>query len=264
MILQRRTKYLQIALNGSLDDAKQVINDLPQSENILIEAGTPLIKELGTEAIAEIRSLTKPNAYLVADIKCADLADREVQIVSESHAIPGSSFIPAATNASFFDALKMTAQQLEAIQNRSRAGIPFGKTAAGASAATVLGVAPVETIDLFIEECRKHKIDSMVDMMNVENPLFVLKKLKTLPDVVILHRGVDETEFSREKQIPYYQIKQIKGNFNVLVSVAGGDTIREVQSAFFNDADIVVVWKNFYQANQDTARLAADFLKEVK
>ena len=47
----------------------------------------------------------------------------------------------------------------------------------------------------------------------------------------MLHRGVDESEFSKEKQIPFYQIKQIKGNYNTLVAVAGGDTIREVQRA---------------------------------
>ena len=135
---------------------------------------------------------------------------------------------------------------------------------AGANAVTCLGVAPIETIDNFIEECQKFNVDSMIDMMNVESAIVVLKKLKKLPDVVILHRGVDETEFSKEKQIPYYQIKQIKGNYNILVAIAGGDTIREVQRATFNDADIVVVWKNFYQASAETAQLAESFLKEIK
>jgi len=135
---------------------------------------------------------------------------------------------------------------------------------AGANAATCLGVAPIETIDRFIEECQKFNIDSMIDMMNVDSALSVLKKLKKLPNVVMLHRGVDETEFSKEKQIPYYQIKQIKGNYDVLVAVAGGDTIREVQRATFNDADIVVVWKNFYQASAETVQLAESFLKEIK
>ena len=75
---------------------------------------------------------------------------------------------------------------------------------------------------------------------------------------------MDESEFSKEKQIPYYQIKQIKGSYSVLVAVAGGDTIKEIQSAIFNDADIVVVWKNFYQSNTDTAKLAESFLQEIK
>ncbi len=79
-----------------------------------------------------------------------------------------------------------------------------------------------------------------------------------------MHRGVDENDLNREKQIPYYQIKQIKGSCNILIAVAGGDTIKEVQRAIFNDADIVIVWKEFYQASSATAKLAEDFLKEIK
>jgi len=216
--LQKRKKYLHIALNNSLEDARNIIQQLPSSGRILIEVGTPMIKHYGTDAIRQIKGWVTPGTYIVADNKCADLASREVE---------------------------MTAQ-------------------AGANASTCLGVAPIETIDSFIAECQKYNLDSMIDMMNVEDSLAVLKKLKKLPDVVILHRGVDETEVTRGKQIPLYQIKQIKGSYNLIVAVAGGDTIKEIQSALFNDADIVVVWKNFYQANNDTTQLANDFLKEIK
>ena len=89
-------------------------------------------------------------------------------------------------------------------------------------------------------------------------------KIKKPPGIVVLHRGVDETEFSKEKQIPFYQINQIKDNFDTFVSVAGGDTIEEVQRAIFNGADIVVVWKAFYQSTAETAKLAAEFLKEIR
>ena len=216
--LEKRKKYLHVALNSTLEEAEEIISQLPASDRILIEAGTPLIKIYGTEAVSRIKAMAPAGTYIVADNKCADLAAREVEIMAN----------------------------------------------AGANAATCLGVAPIETIDSFIEECQKFNIDSMIDMMNVESALAVLKKLKKLPNVVMLHRGVDETEFSKEKQIPYYQIKQIKGNYDVLVAVAGGDTIREVQRATFNDADIVVVWKNFYQASEETAQLAESFLKEIK
>jgi 3-keto-L-gulonate-6-phosphate decarboxylase len=216
--LEKRKKYLHVALNSTLEEAEEIISQLPVSDRILIEAGTPLIKIYGAEAVSRIKALSPVGTYIVADNKCADLAAREVEMMAN----------------------------------------------AGANAATCLGVAPIETIDSFIEECQKYNIDSMIDMMNVESALVVLKKLKKLPDVVMLHRGVDETEFSKEKQIPYYQIKQIKGNYDVLVAVAGGDTIREVQRAIFNDADIVVVWKNFYQASEETAQLAESFLKEIK
>lgn len=216
--LEKRKKYLHIALNSTLEEAGEIISQLPASDRILIEAGTPLIKIYGTEAISRIKTLAPIGTYIVADNKCADLAAREVEIMAN----------------------------------------------AGANASTCLGVSPIETIDSFIEECQKFNIDSMIDMMNVESALEVLKKLKKLPNVVMLHRGVDESEFSTEKQIPFYQIKQIKGNYDVLVAVAGGDTIREAQRAVFNDADIVVVWKNFYQSSTETAKLAESFLQEIK
>jgi len=218
MILKERQKYLQIALNGNPYGAKEIVASLPFSEKILIEAGTPLIKIYGRQAIAEIKSLVPEGTYIVADTKCADLALRDVRMAAE----------------------------------------------AGARAVTCLGVAPIETIDRFVEECQENGLDSMIDMMNVEDSVSVLKELKRPPDIVVLHRGVDETEFSRDKQIPFYQINQIKNDFDVFVSVAGGDTIDEVQRAIFNGADIVVVWKAFYQSTAETAKLAEEFLKEIR
>ena len=156
--------------------------------------------------------------YIVADLKCMDRGQREVE----------------------------TARQ------------------GGANAAVVLGQAPIETIDAFIEDCDKLGLDSMVDMMNVEYPLNVLRQLKKLPQVVILHRGVDEESFNPESEIPYHEIHRIKENYDIMVAVAGGDTFQEVQRAIFNDADIVVVWKSFYQNTGETAKLAEEFLKEIR
>ncbi|MEI6626967.1 MAG: orotidine 5'-phosphate decarboxylase / HUMPS family protein [bacterium] len=216
--LEKRKRYLQIALNGKMSEAESIARNLPTSDRIIVEVGTPLLKARGINAIERLRAIIGENTYIVADNKCADLADREVAMMAK----------------------------------------------AGANGATCLGVAPIETINSFIAECQKQNIDAMIDMMNVENPLMVLQKLKTMPKVVIVHRGVDESEISKEKQIPYYQIKQIKGNYNIMVAVAGGDTIKEAQSALFNDADIVITWKDFYQSNQKTAQLAESFLSEVK
>jgi len=136
---------------------------------------------------------------------------------------------------------------------------------AGASAATCLGLAPTETINEFIKECEKAGIDSMVDMMNVEFPFEVLQKLRKLPAVVVLHRGVDENERNKEKQIPHEQIHRIKGTYgNVLISVAGGETTRDVVRTFFNDSNIAVIWRSFYESPENTANLAQEFLKTIK
>jgi bifunctional enzyme Fae/Hps len=136
---------------------------------------------------------------------------------------------------------------------------------AGASAATCLGLAPIETINEFINECKEKEIDSMLDMMNVPFPFEILQRIDNLPNIVVLHRGVDENEKNREKEIPYDQINRIRGTYNnLLISVAGGETTREVMRAFFNNANIVVVWRSFYESPDDTAKLAQDFLRLIK
>ena len=81
---------------------------------------------------------------------------------------------------------------------------------------------------------------------------------------MILHRGVDEESFNPQSEIPYHEIARIKNEFDNMVAVAGGDTIQEVQRAIFNDVDIVVVWKAFYQSTAQTAKLAEEFLKEIR
>jgi len=125
----------------------------------------------------------------------------------------------------------------------------------GAGAATCLGLAPIQTIDLFIEKCKELNIDSMIDMMNVEFPFEILGKLKQIPNVVVLHRGVEESEMSN-KEIPYLQIHKILETYDVLISVAGGETFKEVRGAIFNDANIAVVWRAFSENPLQTAKLA--------
>lgn len=222
MILEKKSKYLQIAFNRSLEDVKQMIDLLPVSEKIIIEAGTPFIKRYGNKGIVALKEwwserIKKPG-YVVADLKCMDRGAREVKEAAS----------------------------------------------AGASAATCLGLAPVETINEFIKHCEEAGIDSMVDMMNVEFPFEVLQKLAKMPSVVVLHRGVDENVRNREKQIPHNQIHRIKGAYDILISVAGGETTREVLRAYFNDADISVVWRAFYENPLKTTELAAEFLEQVR
>ncbi len=216
--LDKKQKYLQIALNNTIEDAKQILGQLPNADRILVEAGTPLIKKYGLDVIRTIKMHSRRSAYVVADLKTADMGEREVRL--------------AAT--------------------------------AGADGVVALGVAPIETLDAFIAECQKQKVDAMIDMMNVASPLEILQKLKLLPQVVILHRGVDETDADKTKFIPYYQINQIKGMYNVMIAVAGGDSEKDIESAVFNGANIVVLWKHFYKFDGNVGALAQEFLQEVK
>lgn len=222
-MLNRKSKYLQIAFNRTLLEVENMISLLPASPKIIIEAGTPLIKQYGNRGISLLSQWwaekIQESPYIIADLKCMDRGGREVEEVSRS----------------------------------------------GASAATCLGLAPIETINEFIRECENFKIDSMIDMMNIQFPFEILQKLKKLPNIVVLHRGVDENEQNKEKTIPLDQIHRIKGTYNnVLISVAGGETPRDVIRTFFNDSDIAVIWKSFYNSPEDTAKLAQDFLKLIK
>lgn len=222
-MLDRKKKYLQIALNSTPEEGEEIISQLPSSDRIIIEAGTPLIKAYGVDGIYRLKNawqlqVNAFNTYIVADTKCMDRGKTEVQIAKDG----------------------------------------------GANAATVLGAAPIETINYFISACNDLGLDSMIDTIGMNQPFKILRRLKKLPTVVILHRGADEEAFDKNKPIPYLQINKIRSSFNTMISIAGGDTIREVQRAIFNDANIVVVWKNFYSPVSNTGQLAEEFLKEIK
>ncbi len=224
MLLSKKKKYLQISLNSTLEDARTIIENLPVNDRIILEAGTPLIKRYGIEGIRYIH-----NEYF-QKIKFAF-----------------SPYIVADLKT----------------MDRSHTEINLAKLA-GASAAICLGQAPIEVLNSFIARCKEENIDSMVDMMNIEHPIAVLRKLQKPPDVVLLHRGVDEETYNKNKPIPYVQIHKILSSYSVFISLAGADSIHEVRRAVFNGAHIVVVWKNFYRSSSNTSQLAHDFLKEIK
>ncbi|MBN2015453.1 hypothetical protein JW766_01335 [Candidatus Dojkabacteria bacterium] len=141
---------------------------------------------------------------------------------------------------------------------------------AGADAATVIGNAPPETIDLFIQRCKEHKMISMIDMVGVANPLKVVFKTKYKPDVVVLHKGRDEEE-TKGKTIPYKHINKIRSKYDCLISAAGGVDLKESRSAIFNGANIVVVnivrqtdpWQGI-ASNANIAQMARQFLKTIE
>jgi 3-keto-L-gulonate-6-phosphate decarboxylase len=268
MILNSRKKYLQMALNSTLEEARSIIFQLPPSDRILIEAGTPLIKAYGGHAIRQIRKWADQKFFL-SDTNAGlrqtgDLFGMAEEFLAGNLPVPNypprEKIISKNREAEFQNPYIVA--DLKTMDRGNREAEIAARN--GASAAVALGLAPIETIDSFISSCDSYDIDSMVDMMNVEYPLAILRKLKKIPDVVILHRGVDEEKFNKEKMIPLHEIRRVKGAYNMMISVAGGDTIREVQRAIFNDADIVVVWKEFYQKTADTAALAKKFLEEIK
>ncbi len=260
-LLDPKKRYLQVALNGTLSDARRIISQLPRSERIIVEAGTPLIKRYGAEGIRRIKYWYR--THLMGQNLVYD-KEESVQFTGILGMLLKSGMkSPGMRNEGGLSQEMAQAYVVADLKMMDRGSTEVQIAAeAGASGAVALGMAPVESLDAFMAECEEHGVDAMVDMMNVEQPYKVLRKLKQLPQVVILHRGVDEEEFS-DKPLPIQMINKIKGAFNVMVSVAGGDKPREIQSAVFNGADIVVVWKNFYRANGEAGKLAEEFLMQV-
>ncbi|MCD6279862.1 orotidine 5'-phosphate decarboxylase [Candidatus Micrarchaeota archaeon] len=133
---------------------------------------------------------------------------------------------------------------------------------AGADGATVLGTSSKQTIDIFINECKREGIISIIDMVHVKDPLNVLRTLKNQPDVVELHLGRDE-ENVWGKIIEYRHVRRIRSKYDVKISSAGGIGFKEAESAVFNGADIVVVnlvrsgdpWKGVMDSMDITASI---------
>jgi bifunctional enzyme Fae/Hps len=78
-MLDDKTRYLQIAFNHDARMVAWLLPRIPPSQRILIEAGTPYIKREGMAGIRYIRRLW--GGMIVADIKVADGAEGEVQMV---------------------------------------------------------------------------------------------------------------------------------------------------------------------------------------
>jgi bifunctional enzyme Fae/Hps len=141
---------------------------------------------------------------------------------------------------------------------------------AGATAATSLGSSPTEALDLFISTCTTLGMDSMIDMLGVDDPLKTLRRLRTPPQAAVLHRGRDE-EGSRGKVIQYRHVNRIRSKYNTLISAAGGVDLKEARSAIFNGASIVVVnlvapgdpWVGI-PTNADIGEITRQFLETIE
>ena len=133
---------------------------------------------------------------------------------------------------------------------------------AGDATADVIGfsgLAPIKTIEKFIEECKKIGALSLMDTINVQNPVDVLRKLKVKPDIVEIHRAIDvEDEAYAWGNIK--EIREVCGK--VLIAVAGGIRLNNVEAALKAGADIIVVGRAITAA-KDVTGAARAFLQKM-
>jgi bifunctional enzyme Fae/Hps len=91
--------YLQVALdNPDIDAILKVLKQLPKSDHLILEAGTPLIKRYGVDVITRLREI-KPDAFIVADLKTLDTGNLEARMVADAtaDAIVVSALAPIPT-----------------------------------------------------------------------------------------------------------------------------------------------------------------------
>ena len=193
--------YLQIALDLiDKNDLDRVLSQIPESDKILLEAGTPLIKRFGIEIVRRIRYY-HTFTYQIADLKTLDVGWLEVQIAAE----------------------------------------------AGADAVVISGLAPIETLVSSLDEAEKKNVDIILDCMNIENPIEMLKQLEKKPKVILFHRGIDQ---EGESDHPWELIKSTKVQYpECLIAVAGGLNLETSTRAIDNGADIIIIGRAITQAN---------------
>jgi bifunctional enzyme Fae/Hps len=209
-----RPPYLQISLdNPDLERAKRILSQLPGSDRIIIEVGTPLIKRYGAKVINDLRQVAK-DTFMVADLKTLDVGKVE-------------------------------------------ADLAYDETA---DAVVASGLAPGETIDAFVHEAKRLGIYAAVDMMNVDDILKKLKSFKEFPDIVILHRGIDQ-ETGREHGLNLIpEIRSTYKDKKFLIAVAGGIVPETAKEALKKGADIIIVGRYVTQS-KDVERAVRDFLE---
>ena len=207
-----RPPYIQVALDApNIEKQIKVVKELPKSDRIIIEIGTPFLKKYGVESIKKIREVAREK-FIVADLKTLDVGKLEVDFA-------------------------------------------FDATADGVVAS---GLAATASIDKFILEAQRLGIHAFVDTMEVQNPIEKLSSLKQIPDVVIIHRGIDFEQSTAGEKSPdaqqrqswtlvpkikelYADKKKASGKDRVLVAVAGGIGPNTATYALEQGSDILIV-----------------------
>lgn len=207
--------YLQVAFDlVDLSEVKRVLAEIPESDHILIEVGTPLVKMYGVQVVKEVRK-ARPGSFVILDLKTLDTGNLEVRLAAD----------------------------------------------ASADAVVISGLAPKKTIELAIREAKKTGIYSILDMLNVRDPLEVLRGLSVLPDVVELHRAIDIENNNTHAWDSIPAIKSL--GRKLLVAVAGGIRVDNVEAALKAGADIIVVGRAITKS-KDVRDTTEQFMAQLK
>ncbi len=102
--------YLQIALDiPDLEEVISVLSQIPESDHIIFEVGTPLVKKYGCEVILKLRDV-KPDAFFILDLKTLDVGNLEARMAADAtaNAVVISGLAPISTIAKGVSEAKKT------------------------------------------------------------------------------------------------------------------------------------------------------------
>jgi len=193
--------------------------------------------------LRSVLSSLPENDHLIIEAGTPLIKKFGLNVISEIRAIKPNAFIVA-------DMKILDTGNLEA------------RMAADSSADAVVmsGLAPASTIEKAISEARKTGIYSVIDMLNVEDPVGLIASLKVKPDIVELHRAID-AEHTSHAWGNIGDIKKAAGG-KLLVATAGGIRVPVVKEALKTGADILVVGRAI-TASKDVRHAAEEFLEQL-
>ncbi len=157
-----------------------------------IEAGTPLIKSEGLDAVRRLREVF-PDKIIIADMKTMDAGKIEAQAAAK----------------------------------------------AGADIMTVSGTASLSTIKECVEVGAHYGIKVAVDLLGVADPVEFARQAGDLGVAWLdVHCPIDQ---QMSGQDPLAVLKQVRGNTDLILAVAGGINSETAPQAAAAGADVVIV-----------------------
>ena len=213
-----RPPYIQVALDHpSIEHHKKVVKNLPKSDRIILEIGTPFLKKYGMEAIKEIRELAR-DKFIVADLKTLDVGKLEVDFAFDATA--DAVVASGLASSSSIDKFILEAQRL---------GI----------------YAFVDTMEL------DNPLEKLKQLKQTPDVVILHRAI----DVESAAVGSNEAQKQAWNNIPkikelYKGLKLASGRDRVLVAVAGGIDHRSAKYALGMNADILIVGR-FITSSKD-------------
>ncbi len=207
-----RPPYVQVALDHpNLEKQIKVVKQLPKSDRIILEIGTPFLKKYGVESIKKIREIAKEK-FIVADLKTLDVGKLEVDFAFD-----------ATADGVVASGLAATASLDKFILEAQRLGIH----------------AFVDTMEV------QNPIEKLKTLKQIPD-VVILHRAIDVEQSTAGDKSPDAQQRQRWALVPkikelYADKKKASGRDRVLVAVAGGIEPQTASYALTQGADILIV-----------------------